>query len=365
MYYQSNVSNISKCDKSNHLAHFVFLISTASAIIQTLCAERLLSITPCAYPLLSDTIHCGIDDANLRKSVRVCDPDKVISMSEIEVIKNKLDSIYNRKNKSCICASDQEKPCWFRFGFAFLRRMFPVESGVSHLYSREFCPTNKTLLSYKKSYTLMDSTRESIINYGKNFARLLRERWLMGECDEDILFFILLKRPNQLMRRSTLSYLASGTAQQTPYIFASYGSLVREKIDPFHSLPNNDLSMNQQQRQHYFDPLQEIIEAENINFENGYSLKVVTENLLDRFEATLSQEYTLPRARSHIPDWAMIVFIICALLCLLMTVGLCLMQTSVRRGSPRGKPADTTRRWKAGFVGGMWYDVYRDRLIIL
>ncbi|VDO52751.1 unnamed protein product [Brugia timori] len=177
------------------------------------------------------------------------------------------------------------------------------------------------MLSYKKSYTLMDSTRESIINYGKNFARLLRERWLMGECDEDILFFILLKRPNQLMRRSTLSYLASGTAQQTPYIFASYGSLVREKIDPFHSLPNNDLSMNQQQRQHYFDPLQEIIEAENINFENGYSLKVVTENLLDRFEATLSQEYTLPRARSHIPDWAMIVFIICALLCLLMTVG--------------------------------------------
>ncbi|EJW78468.1 hypothetical protein WUBG_10625 [Wuchereria bancrofti] len=167
------------------------------------------------------------------------------------------------------------------------------------------------------------------------------------------------------MRRSTLSYLTSGTAQQTPYIFASYGSLVREKADPFHLLPSNDLSMNHQQRQHYFDPLQKIIEAENVNFENGYSLKVVTENLLDRFEATLSQEYTLPRARSHIPDWAMIVFIICALLCLLMTVGLCLMQTSVRRGSPRGKPADTTRRWKAGFVGGMWYDVYRDKLIIL
>ncbi|VBB35435.1 unnamed protein product [Acanthocheilonema viteae] len=127
------------------------------------------------------------------------------------------------------------------------------------------------------------------------------------------------------MRRSTLSYLASGTLQQTPYIFASYGSLVREKIDPFHSLPTYDFSINQQQQQqhqqHYFDPLQEIVESENVNFENGYSLKVVTENLLDRFEATLSQEYSLPRARGHIPDWAMIVFIICVLLCLLMTIG--------------------------------------------
>lgn len=36
---------------------------------------------------------------------------------------------------------------------------------------------------------------------------------------------------------------------------------------------------------------------------------------------------------------------------------LCLMRTSVRRGSQRGKPADTARRWKAGFVGGMWYEL--------
>ncbi|VDO58128.1 unnamed protein product [Onchocerca flexuosa] len=96
-------------------------------------AERLLSITPCAYPLLSDPIRCGIDDVNLRKNVQVCDPDKAISMSEIEVIKNKLDTIY-AKNKSCVCRLDQIKPCWFRFGFAFLKRMFPVESGVSHIY---------------------------------------------------------------------------------------------------------------------------------------------------------------------------------------------------------------------------------------
>ncbi|MCP9260601.1 hypothetical protein DINM_003590 [Dirofilaria immitis] len=270
--------------------------------MSVLLAERLLSITPCAYPLLSDTIHCGIDDVNLKKSVQVCDPDKAISMSEIEVIKNKLDTIYNRKNKSCICRFDQVKPCWFRFGFAFLRRMYPVESGVSNLY------------------------REFIINYGKNFARLLRERWLIGDCDEDILFFILLKRPNQLMRRNTLSYFTSRTIQPTP-------------------LCNQSTLL---------DPLEQIVETENANFENGYSLKVVTENLLDRFDAILSQAdeiYSLPRSRNHIPDWAMIVFVMCALLCLLMTIGLCLMQTSVRRGSPRGKPMDTTRRWKAGFVG--------------
>ncbi|VDM99419.1 unnamed protein product [Onchocerca ochengi] len=114
------------------------------------------------------------------------------------------------------------------------------------------------------------------------------------------------------MRRSTLSYLASGTTQPTPYIFVSYGTLVREKIDNF--------AINQR----YLDPLQQIVEAENENLENGYSLKVVTENLLDRFEAMLSQidkVYSIPHTGNHIPDWAMIVFIMCALLCLLMTIG--------------------------------------------
>lgn len=63
------------------------------------------------------------------------------------------------------------------------------------------------------------------------------------------------------------------------YIFASYGSLVQKKIEPFHTLPTNDLSINQQQQQQqwrYLDPLQQIVESENANFENGYSLKVVS-----------------------------------------------------------------------------------------
>ncbi|VDM92469.1 unnamed protein product, partial [Litomosoides sigmodontis] len=209
---------------------------------------------------------------------------------------------------------------------------------------RELCKTNKTLRSYKRAFALKDTTRESIINYGRNFARLLRERWLMGECNEDILFFILLERPNQLIRRSsTLSYLTSGAMQQIP-------------------------QQQQQQRQRYVDPLQQIVESENANFENGYSLKVVAENLLDRFDATLSHEYTSPppsHPQSHIPDWAMIVFTVCALLCVLMTVGLYLMQTSARRESPRNKPTETTRRWKAGFVGGMCYVVCKNMLIIL
>lgn len=35
-------------------------------------------------------------------------------------------------------------------------------------------------------------------HYGDHFARLIRERWLMGECDEDVLFLILLRRPDQV-----------------------------------------------------------------------------------------------------------------------------------------------------------------------
>ncbi|VDN05291.1 unnamed protein product [Thelazia callipaeda] len=303
-------------------------------------SERLSSITPCAYPLLSDTTHCGIDDTKL-KSVQVCDPDKAISMSEIEVIKNKLDSIYQRNNNYCICHHDQSRPCWFQFGFAFLRYMYPVQSGVSHLYSREFCPANETLLKFIKNHAFLHSTREDVINYGENFARLLRERWIMGKCDEDILFFIVLKRPDQLIVEIIRSL---------QYIFASYGSLVQEKIGIFNSMDGEFLLSY-----HRMDPLKRIVEAENVNFENGYSLKAVTENLLDRFTETLSQankNHLLTRTQSHIPDWALIVFVTCAFLCLLMTIGLCLMRRSVRRGSPRSKPMDTTRRWKAGFVGG-------------
>lgn len=243
-------------------------IFTGSAMLPTACTERLLSITPCAYPLLSDTVHCGIDDADLRRNVRVCDPDKAISMSEVKVIKDKLDTIYNRKDKYCVCRKDQLRPCWFRFGFAFLRQMLPVESGVSHLYSREFCPANETLLRYTKNNAVIHSTRESVTHYGKNFARLLRERWLMGECEEDILFLVLLRRPDSLVNRVTLPYVASRAVHRTPYIFASYGSLVREKIDTL-NLVDENFPLNY----HQADPLQKIVEAENANLENGYSLK--------------------------------------------------------------------------------------------
>ncbi|VDK58140.1 unnamed protein product [Anisakis simplex] len=311
-------------------------------------AERLSSVTPCAYPLVSDAIHCGIDDPLLRQSVRVCDPDKVISMSEVEVIKDKLEDIYSHKTDFCICRHDQPRPCWYRFGFAFLRHMLAVDSGVSHLYSREFCPANETLLRYTKSHDSLLQSKESVQHYGDHFARLIRERWLMGECDEDVLFLILLRRPDQLISRNLMAHSFGIPLIPAPYIFASYGPLVVEKVDALDP-KEEDFPLK-----YRVDSLTRIVEAENENLENGYPLKAVVERLLERFEQTLSkaeEAYSAPRVRHHIPDWAIAVFAACAFLCILMAFGLCLMRTSVRRGSQRGKPADTARRWKAGFVG--------------
>ncbi|KHN81566.1 hypothetical protein Tcan_12034 [Toxocara canis] len=272
-------------------------------------------------------------------------------MSEVEVIKDKLEEIYSHKTDFCICRHDQPRPCWYRFGFAFLRKMLPVDSGVSHLYSREFCPANETLLRYTKTHGSLLITKESIQHYGDHFARLIRERWLMGECDEDVLFLILLRRPDQLISRNAMAHAFGTSIVPAPYIFVSYGPLVLEKVEALDP-EEEDFPLKFR-----VDSLRRIVEAENENLENGYPLKAVTERLLERFEQTLSraeEAYSAPRIRHHIPDWAIAVFAACAFLCILMAFGLCLMRTSVRRGSQRGKPADTARRWKAGFVGGIY-----------
>lgn len=79
------------------LLFFFLNFSFISFFFKFYSAERLLSITPCAYPLLSDTTRCGIDDVNLRRSVRVCDPDKAISMSESKRINKILNFKLNKK----------------------------------------------------------------------------------------------------------------------------------------------------------------------------------------------------------------------------------------------------------------------------
>lgn len=80
-------------------------------------------------------------------------------------------------------------------------------------------------------------------------------------------------------------------------------------------------------------------------------------------------------SKHHIPLWAWIIFATCGVTFILMAIGyiiynknffkcfnffsLCLIRTTTRRGFQRGKPnaIDTGRRWKAGFVGGMWYEL--------
>ncbi|VDN50355.1 unnamed protein product [Dracunculus medinensis] len=263
--------------------------------------ERLLSITPCAYPIPSNIFDCGISDIELLQDIKLCDPDQTISMSEVEAIKEKLEKINSQQRDNCVCKYSQRQPCWYRFGFAFIRQIFPVETGVSHLY------------------------RESLQRYGDSYARILRERWAFGECDEDILFLIVQKRSQQ-------------------YIFASFGALVIEELE-------NEISSSLYSK-HNLDQFQKTINKENDKLKNGYPLKTVIEQLLDEIELRLTKVEQLKafKTGNHIPNWAIAVFVVCALLCLLMTIGLCLVRTSVRRGAPRAKGIHTTRRWKAGFI---------------
>uniref|UniRef100_A0A914WXQ5 Uncharacterized protein n=1 Tax=Plectus sambesii TaxID=2011161 RepID=A0A914WXQ5_9BILA len=296
-------------------------------------SSDLIAATPCVYPLPSNSVRCSIDEAHLRR-YNVCDPHRAVSMTELSVISKKLDHLYLQKDDTCLCRQEtpNNEPCWYKFGFAFLKRLIPADAGLSDDYSSQYCPINRTNMARPTEAPIYRS-RKMLEHYGYQFARVVRERWAMGQCNEDILFLIVMERPKQLVKNK-----ANG---QQPYIFVSVGSLVQERTD--HIVTRETKTLEQ------------LVNALNDKLEHGYTLNAVYERLLDQYAEMLTladQTWYKPKNRSHVPDWAFMVFAGCAALLGLMALGLCLMKTGVRRGSQRGKSGtDTQRRWKAGFVG--------------
>jgi len=266
-------------------------------------------------------------------------------MSEIQLVSNVLEREYQKHQGKCICPGMKAKHhshCWYKFGFAFLREMWPVEGALTDRHSGDHCPLNVSDSDVLKNNQIF--SLEEVYDYGNNFARVLRERWNFGNCGEEILFLILQKRPDQLSRNDYSS---------RPFIFISYGSTVADKLSNIFDPYSLGKSMD--------DPLRIFVNEENDHLAGGYPLNRVLTNLIVKISDTLKKSehhQRMPLHKDHIPFWAWVVFAACGVLCILMGIGLCWIRTTTRRGSQRGKQsADPGRRWKAGFVGGMWFEL--------
>ncbi|KRX60565.1 hypothetical protein T09_9364 [Trichinella sp. T9] len=107
-----------------------------------------------------------------------------------------------------------------------------------------------------------------------------------------------------------------------------------------------------------------VIDKYNERLEEGFSLKLaktmknIFEQLLKDLSTVLllaDQTFYMPRNRSHIPTWAIAAFGACAGLLIIMALGLILVRRRERGAFKRGQSKDKSdRRWKAGFVGGMY-----------
>ncbi|KAE9554905.1 hypothetical protein FO519_001870 [Halicephalobus sp. NKZ332] len=304
----------------------------------------LVKVTPCAYPVFMERHACGVEDRHLLNGL-FCDPDSTVSMSEIQLVNDVLEREYQRHEGKCICPGMRARHnnhCWYKFGFAFLKEMWPVEGALTNHHSGEHCPLNVTNADVLKNTKIFSP--EDVSDYGSNFVKVLRERWNFGSCGEEVLFLILQKRPDQLSKNKF---------NPRPFIFISYGSTVVEKLSSVlvpYSLGESTT-----------DPLRMFVDEENDNLDNGYPLNRVLIDLIMKISDSLNKSehhQRMPLHKDHIPFWAWMVFAACGVLCIFMGIGLCLIRTTTRRGSQRGKQSvDPGRRWKAGFVGGMWFEL--------
>jgi hypothetical protein len=287
-------------------------------------------ISPCYYPVYRESQICGIQDPHIIDGF-YCDPDSTVSMSEMQLIDENLRRIYRSKQDKCVCPDSVSQQCWYKFSFAFMREITPIEGTITNLHSSDHCPINASLHQPLSFYSM---TPDAIQNYGQNYARIIRERWNFAECGEDFLILVIQRRPKSLSRLE----------QQQPIIFLSYGSIIHEKLTSLEAFSHL----------HSTATFHSIVENENLHLQNGYPLNRVLISLVGRIAEVLKEAEQIPKhsskLRSHVPLWAWTVFGSCGILCILMAIGLYGISTT-RRNSQRGKPimAVNGRAWKAGF----------------
>lgn len=98
-------------------------------------------------------------------------------------------------------------------------------------------------------------------------------------------------------------------------MFVSFGPLVVEKFGI--TDPQNGASF-------VSEPLQEIVNEENSQLQNGFPIIQVLNSVVVRIDDTLrdsTQSQQLPQAKKHVPLWAWYTFGVCGVLFALMAVG--------------------------------------------
>ncbi|KAI3413969.1 hypothetical protein GPALN_011439 [Globodera pallida] len=401
------------CAVAAFLAHILFCSIALSppALSTSMLPSGNLYRTACAFPSLDDSNGCqrgglghegGFEGGELLNGW-FCDPESTVSMSEVFAIDETLRRIYEQNRQNCVCAAPPEESiqrleiensaqkmipsgnCWFRFGFAFVPELSPgpdsataeqcaknFENNANNSLEESVEPFGRFLLPEKGN--LFDAFSA----FADNYARVLRQRWNLGECGEDILLLVV-QRPPQKLSAGPLSSAHSRLFGPLPLIFLSIGPSVARRLHADfgrHALQNILLEANSQ-LQRDARPLFKLAVLVEL-LDNTFKYCQVLSELLLRMEtevlAALAQEFaesagdgtrpplspTHPRhrhgattPRSHVPLWAWAVFGACGIAFAFMALGLFLIRTRTRRSAtPAGikqqQKMVSRRHWREG-----------------
>uniref|UniRef100_A0A915JNY7 Uncharacterized protein n=1 Tax=Romanomermis culicivorax TaxID=13658 RepID=A0A915JNY7_ROMCU len=326
-------------------------------------------VTPCTFPTPDQEKEwkkCG--EPVLSTKFNICDPEAVMSFTQIDYITKPLDLIEEHYGDHCICSKSStsgSRNCWYKFAFAFLKDLpFPRIPLPSNIGPEVLCQdVNLTSINFSENSdeysktTKFEYTLEETIDYGNQFADILRKRWKLGSCDEDILILVVERAPKS-MATSRFDRNSS-----KPAIFVSMGHLVKFRSDHVTRPHNYEVKSMEES----VTVVNQILRgnSENAALEKALALLISYFDQVLQLADQTFQRYS-PNAVHHNhapPTWALCAFAGCGALLVIMALGSCLVRTRVRRSFFRNKQAaDANRHWKAGFVGGMLAPKYQDHL---
>ncbi|KAL3097572.1 hypothetical protein niasHT_023372 [Heterodera trifolii] len=349
--------------------------------------------TVCAFPSLADANGCqrgglgrgNADGADLEDGQLLngwfCDPGSTMSMSEVFAIDETLRRIYEQNRHNCICRNEENVQrleidasapqnqllspsiCWFRFGFAFVPELSPGPDSASaeHCANNNFeiGTTNSSLEAEDESNEQLPFNRlflppekgnlfDSFTAFADNYAQVLRERWHLGECGEDILILIVQTPPQMQSTDGPQSSAHSRPNGPFPMLFLSLGPLVTSRLHPDfagHALRHILFDANAQ-LQHDARPLFKVLNEMLLRMDAEVFGALAPAEFPAGVGTAPSSFVSTPHARhrhsyaadgppmpsrSHIPPWAWAVFGACGVACALMALGLFLIRSRTRR----------------------------------
>uniref|UniRef100_A0A1I8BYG0 TPM domain-containing protein n=1 Tax=Meloidogyne hapla TaxID=6305 RepID=A0A1I8BYG0_MELHA len=241
----------------------------------------------CDFPLLDDRLGCQrgqtlgdkLEENEEQKQQKIflnnfdwfCDPESSISMSEVSALEETINKLIKLYGENCVCKEDltftnleeiksENNYCWHRFGFGFLKKL----------------NLNNDVIRNPNLW---------INNYGNNFVNVLRERWGIGNCGEDIVIFFV---------------------QNPKMIFISTGSLIKQRlgINKINQLINQTNIQLLKSSKPPFRILSNLIENIGIFLENNLNKLIKNNNKQIKINNQIISTTTTTTTRSHIPLWA-------------------------------------------------------------